>query len=170
LCGKPSNFINNACEIINPPIANGPNLLEYWCITALNFAAASQHPDKQFCHLGSVETIMAQFYCGILDQIAGFFILKSDAPSYWFSVSSIQSSAREEGGGADNDINSTPLINNEHINKQNDGGSQQQRWAMAFDCSIGVQRQGSSSENDVWQWWRQSGRAGTQQSTSNPLQ
>ncbi len=34
----------------------------------------------------------------ILDQIARFFILPSDAPSYWFSVSSLQSSARENGG------------------------------------------------------------------------
>jgi hypothetical protein len=34
----------------------------------------------------------------ILDQIARFFILPSDAPSYWFSVSSLQSPARENGG------------------------------------------------------------------------
>ncbi len=34
----------------------------------------------------------------ILDQIARFSILPSDAPSYWFSVSSLQSSARENGG------------------------------------------------------------------------
>ncbi len=34
----------------------------------------------------------------ILDQIARFFILPSDAPLYWFSVSSLQSSARENGG------------------------------------------------------------------------
>jgi hypothetical protein len=34
----------------------------------------------------------------ILDQIARFFILPSDAPSYWFSVSSLRFSARENGG------------------------------------------------------------------------
>jgi hypothetical protein len=34
----------------------------------------------------------------ILDQIARIFILPSDAPSYWFSISSLQSSARENGG------------------------------------------------------------------------
>jgi hypothetical protein len=34
----------------------------------------------------------------ILDQIARFFILPSDAPLYWFSISSLQSSARENGG------------------------------------------------------------------------
>ncbi len=36
----------------------------------------------------------------ILEQIAMFFILPSNAPSYWFSVSSLQSCAREKGGGA----------------------------------------------------------------------
>ncbi len=34
----------------------------------------------------------------ILDQIARFFILPSDAPLYLFSVSFLQSSARENGG------------------------------------------------------------------------
>jgi hypothetical protein len=34
----------------------------------------------------------------ILDQIARFFILLSDVPSYWFSVFSLQSSTRENGG------------------------------------------------------------------------
>jgi hypothetical protein len=34
----------------------------------------------------------------ILDQIARFFILPSDAPLYLFSISSLQSSARENGG------------------------------------------------------------------------
>jgi predicted outer membrane repeat protein len=34
----------------------------------------------------------------ILDQIVRFFILLSDAQSYWFSVSFLQSSARENGG------------------------------------------------------------------------
>jgi hypothetical protein len=35
----------------------------------------------------------------ILDQIARFFILPSDALLYWFSISSLQSSARENWGG-----------------------------------------------------------------------
>jgi hypothetical protein len=35
--------------------------------------------------------------CIVLDQIARFFILLSNAPLYWFSVSSLQSSAREKG-------------------------------------------------------------------------
>jgi hypothetical protein len=34
----------------------------------------------------------------ILDQIARFFILPSDAPLYWFSASSLQSFARETEG------------------------------------------------------------------------
>ncbi len=34
----------------------------------------------------------------ILDQIARFFILPSDVPSYWFSVSSLQSFDMENGG------------------------------------------------------------------------
>jgi hypothetical protein len=34
----------------------------------------------------------------IMDQIARFFILPSDAPSHWFNVSSLLSSARENGG------------------------------------------------------------------------
>jgi hypothetical protein len=34
----------------------------------------------------------------ILDQIARFFISPSDVPLYWFSVSSLQSSTRENGG------------------------------------------------------------------------
>ncbi len=39
----------------------------------------------------------------ILDQIARFFILLSDAPLYWFTLN------QREGGGADNDGNFTPL-------------------------------------------------------------
>ncbi len=34
----------------------------------------------------------------ILDQIVRFFVLPSDTPLYWFSISSLQSSARENGG------------------------------------------------------------------------
>jgi hypothetical protein len=49
---------------------------------------------------------MAQLYSGVLDQIARFFILLSDAP---------------EGEGADNNNNSTLLVNDEHNNTQNDG-------------------------------------------------
>jgi hypothetical protein len=58
----------------------------------------------------------------ILDQIARFFILPSDAPLYWFSVSSLQSSTRENRGGADNVEKTTPLVNDEHNNTQHNGG------------------------------------------------
>ncbi len=53
-------------------------------------AAASKYPDKLLRCLGQVETIVAQLYSGIMDQIARFFILLSVAP---------------EGGGTDNDNN-----------------------------------------------------------------
>ena len=39
----------------------------------------------------------------ILDKIANFFILLSDAPLYWFTLN------QREGGGANNEGNSTPL-------------------------------------------------------------
>ncbi len=105
----------------------------------------------------------------ILDQIARFFILPSDAPSYWFRVSSLQSSATENGGGADNVENTTPLVNDELNNTRNDGGDRQRQWAVAFDSSVGVRRQGGSGENGVWQGRGRVIRAGTQQSISNPL-
>jgi len=36
--------------------------------------------------LGGVETIMVGSNLTILDQIAKFFLLLSDAPSYWFNL------------------------------------------------------------------------------------
>ncbi len=105
----------------------------------------------------------------ILDQIARFFILPSDAPLYWFSVSSLQSSARENGGGTDNVENTTPLVNDEHNNTQNEGGNRQQQWAVAFDSGVGIRRQGGSGENGVWQRWQRMIRAGTEQSIRDPL-
>jgi hypothetical protein len=105
LCGEPSNLINNVLEIINTPVCRQSYFVEYWCITLLNLAAASQQPDKLLCHLGRVETIMAQIYSGVLDQIARFFIFLSDVP---------------EGEGAFNNNNSTLLVNNEHNNTQNE--------------------------------------------------
>jgi hypothetical protein len=77
---------------------------------------------------------------------------------------------REIGGGADNDDNSTPLVNDGHKNTQNDGGDQQRHWAVAIDSSVGIGRKGSSGENNVlqWRWWVV--RVGTQQSINNPLQ
>ena len=104
----------------------------------------------------------------ILDRIARFFILPSDASSYWFNVSSLQSSARENGD-ADNIDNSTPLVNDEHNNTRNDGGNWQRQWAVAFDSGVGVRRRGGSGENGVWQRRRRVIRAGTQQSISDPL-
>ncbi len=104
----------------------------------------------------------------ILDQIARFFILPSDALPLWFSISSLQPSAREKGG-ADNDKNLTPLVNNEHQNTQNDGGDWQRRWAVAFNSGVGVWQQGGNGENGVWQQRQQVVRVGTQQSTNNPL-
>jgi hypothetical protein len=105
----------------------------------------------------------------ILDQIARFFILLSDAPSYWFSISSLQSSARESGGGADNVKNTTLLVNDEHNNTQNDGGDWQRQWAVAFDSGVGIWRRGSSGENGVWQQRQRVIRAGTQLSINDPL-
>jgi hypothetical protein len=37
----------------------------------------------------------------------------------------------------DNNDNSTPLVNYEHNNTQNDGGDWQRRWVVAFDSSVG---------------------------------
>ncbi len=84
-----------------------------------------------------------------LDQIARYFILPSDAPLYWFRVSSLQSSAREKGG-ANNDDSSTQLVNDEHNNTPNDGGNRQRWWAVAFDNGIvGVRQRRGSGENGV---------------------
>ncbi len=105
----------------------------------------------------------------ILDQIARFFILPSDAPSYWFNVSSLQSSARENGGAL---TTLTILLrwSTKHNNTRNDGGNWQRQWVVAFDSGVGVRRQGSSGENGVWQRRQRVIRVGTQQSISNPLQ
>ncbi len=48
--------------------------------------APSQHHDRGLCYLGTVETIMVGSNLTILDQIAKFFLLLSDAPSYWFAL------------------------------------------------------------------------------------
>jgi hypothetical protein len=77
-----------------------------------------------------------------LDLKARCFILLADAP---------------EGGGADKDDNSTPLVNDEHNNIQNDGGDWQWRQAVAFDDGFGVRHQGGSGENDTWQQRRKWG-------------
>ncbi len=75
----------------------------------------------------------------ILDQIAKFIILPSDAPSYLFSLSSLQSSARENEGGADNVEKMTPLVNDEHNNTQNDGGigSGSGQWLLTMALAYG---------------------------------
>jgi hypothetical protein len=98
----------------------------------------------------------------ILDRIARFFILPSDASSYWFSVSSLQSFAMENGGALTTlKIRLHLSTMNEHNNTQNDGGNWQRQWAAAFDSGVGVRRRGGSGENGVWQRWRRVIRAGT---------
>jgi hypothetical protein len=99
----------------------------------------------------------------ILDQIARFFILLSNAPLYWFTLN------QSKGGGADNNGSSTHLSRiNTTIDKVmgligSGGGQWHLKAALVYCGKVAV-------ENGVWQRWQQVVRVGTQQSTNNPLQ
>ena len=75
-----------ALKILNTPVNRSLSLHQLWVSTAPKREAPSQHHDQGLCHLGAVETIMVGSNLTILDQIAKFFLLLSDAPSYWFTL------------------------------------------------------------------------------------
>ena len=60
--------------------------IQYFVSTILTGGARSLHPDEGLCQVSIVETIMVGVNLTILDQIAKFFILLSDAPAYWFAL------------------------------------------------------------------------------------
>jgi hypothetical protein len=86
LCDDANIYICIALKIINTPVNRLSSLHQLWVSTGPKREAPSQHHDRGLCHLGSVETITVGSNLTILDQIAKFFLLLSDAPSYWFTI------------------------------------------------------------------------------------
>ena len=86
LCDNANIYSCIALKIINTPVNRSSSLHQLWVSTASKREAPSQHHDRGLCHLGGVETIMVGSNLTILDQIAKFLLLLSDAPSYWFTL------------------------------------------------------------------------------------
>ncbi len=86
LCDDANIYSCIALKIINTPVNRSSSLHQLWVSTGPKWEAPSQYHDWGLCHLGAVETIMVGSNLTILDQIAKFLLLLSDAPSYWFTL------------------------------------------------------------------------------------
>ncbi len=86
----------------------------------------------------------------ILDKIANFFILLSDAPLYWFTLN------QREGAGVDNDGDFTPLSTiNTTIDKVmgaicSGGGQWHLKAALVYCSKMAVEEMASGSSGSGW--------------------